>query len=152
MRWSGIAYNTTVGLPLVVLDTNVLVAALRSRRGASFRIVSAIGQGVFDFVLSVPLVLEYEQALLEARPPGVTRSDIAALLDYVCSAGRHQEIFYLWRPALRDPKDDLVLEVAVAGRCSAIVTHNRRDFENAKRFHVVVLSPSEFWGRIGGPK
>ena len=131
-----------------MIDTNVLVAALRSRRGASFRIVSNIGQGLFGFVVSVPLVLEYEQALLQSRPPGVTAGDVEALVDYVCSAGRHQEIFYLWRPFLRDPQDDLVLEVAVAGSCDAIITHNLRDFVGAEQFGLRVMSPAEFLGQI----
>jgi putative PIN family toxin of toxin-antitoxin system len=135
--------------PRVVLDTNVLVAALRSRRGASFRVVSEIGRDRFEFVLSVPLVLEYEQALMNARPREVSPMDIQAFLDYLCSEARLQEIFYLWRPHLRHPKDDLVLEVAVAGRCEAIVTHNRRHFEGAARFGIMVLTPAEFLARLG---
>lgn len=133
----------------VVLDTNVLVAALRSRRGASFRVVYEIGRGRFEFVLSVPLVLEYEQALINTRPPGVSPMDIQAFLDYLCSEARLQEIFYLWRPHLRDPKDDLVLEAAVAGTCEAIVTYNRRHFEGAARFGIAAVSPAEFLGRLG---
>ncbi|MGH8677019.1 MAG: putative toxin-antitoxin system toxin component, PIN family [Burkholderiales bacterium] len=137
-----------MAVPLVVLDTNVLVAALRSRRGASFQLVWRIGQGFFEFALSVPLVLEYEQALLQRRPRGVTVADVAALLDYVCAQGRHQEVFYLWRPLLRDPKDDMVLEVAVAASCEQIVTHNRRDFAGAEQFGVLVASPAGFLGQI----
>ncbi len=133
----------------MVLDTNVLVAALRSRRGASFRVVSEIGRDRFEFVLSVPLVLEYEQALIKTRPPGVNQMDIQAFLDYLCSEARLQEIFYLWRPCLDDPKDDLVLEAAVAGACQAIVTHNRRHFQGAARFGITVLSPAEFLARLG---
>jgi putative PIN family toxin of toxin-antitoxin system len=134
------------------LDTNVLVAALRSKTGASFQIVSAIGQGLFDFVLSVPLVLEYEHALLDHRPPGVTVEDVAALLDYVCATGQEQQIFYLWRPGPRDPKDDLVLEVAVAGQCDAIVTHNQRHFGDIRQFGMTALTPAAFWRQIGGAK
>lgn len=137
-----------MSLPLIVLDTNVLVAALRSRRGASFQIVWSIGLGHFEFALSVPLVLEYEQALLHKRPRGMTTADVETLLDYVCAEGRHQEVFYLWRPLLRDPKDDMVLEVAVAAGCEQIVTHNGRDFAEAEQFGVPVASPAEFLGQI----
>ena len=133
----------------MVLDTNVLVAAMRSRRGASFRVLSEIGRDRFEFVLSVPLVLEYEQALLSARPPGVTPMDVQALLDYLCSEAQLQEVFYLWRPHLTDPKDDLVLEAAVAGACKAIVTHNWRHFEGARKFGLKILSPARFLGRLG---
>jgi len=133
-----------------VLDTNVLVAALRSRGGASFRLVSEIGREKFELVLSVTLVLEYEQALTETRPANVSESDVKAFLDYVCSVGTHQEVFYLWRPHLRDPKDDMVLEAAIAGQCQAVVTHNRRHFEGAARFGIAVITPAEFLSRLGG--
>ena len=148
----GITYNTNVPTPTLVLDTNVLVAALRSRSGASFQIVSMIGLGRFRMVLSVPLVLEYEQALFAARPAGVSRREIEAFVDYLCAAGEYQEIFYLWRPALRDPKDDLVLEVAVAGECGIIVTHNVKDFTGATHFGIRILTPAQFLPRVKGAK
>ena len=139
-----------MSVPLVVLDTNVFVAALRSRRGASFQIVSRIGLGVFEFALSVPLVLEYEHALVQKRPRSVTAADIGTLLDFVCAQGRHQDIFYLWRPLLRDPDDDMVLELAVAAACERIVTHNLRDVAGAEQFGVQVSSPAEFLDHIRG--
>lgn len=133
----------------VVLDTNVLVAAIRSRRGASFRVLSLVGTGAFTTIVSVPLVLEYEEALLRHRSAtGLSQRDIRGLLDYVCRVGEPQDIFYLWRPLLRDPKDDLVLEAAVAGGCSFIVTHNRRDFLEASSFGLKVIAPAEFLKEI----
>lgn len=136
--------------PKIVLDTNVLVAALRSRRGASFRILSWIGTGRFEISLSVPLVLEYEDALLrQPQESGIDPDDVSALLDYLCAIGRHQSIFFLWRPLLRDPKDDLVLELAVAGGCEAIITHNLRDFAGTEKFGVRALTPREFLNEIG---
>jgi putative PIN family toxin of toxin-antitoxin system len=135
--------------PRVVLDTNVVVAGLRSRRGASFRLLSALGRGKFEVPISVPLLLEYEEVLLRDRPPGLAGEDIQIVLDYICSVARHQEIFYLWRPILPDPQDDLVLEVAVAAGCSAIITHNRRDFAGAARFGIRILTPAAFLKQIG---
>jgi putative PIN family toxin of toxin-antitoxin system len=137
--------------PNVVLDTNVLVAATRSQRGASFRLLSLVGRGRFDVTISVPLVLEYEDALL--REPGATplsETAIQDILDYVCLAALQQDIFFLWRPFLPDPKDDLVLEAAVAGRCDAIVTYNRRDFVGVEKFGLRTLLPGEFLQEIGG--
>jgi predicted nucleic acid-binding protein len=131
-----------------VLDTNVVVAALRSRRGASFRVLSEIGRGRFEFVLSVPLLVEYEDALARARPPEIGLGDISAFLDYLCSEAHLQKIFFLWRPHLPDPKDDMVLEAAVAGNCEAIVTHNRRHFEGVATFGVKILTPFEFLRRL----
>jgi putative PIN family toxin of toxin-antitoxin system len=133
----------------VVLDTNVLVAALRSSRGASHQLLRRLGTDTFEHVVSVALVLEYEDAL--TRPESgiaLSRTDIEAVLDYLCASGRQQPIHYLWRPALPDPKDDLVLEVAVNGECEAIVTFNARDFQGAERFGLAVLTPAELLAAV----
>ena len=137
-------------VPRVVLDTNVVVAGLRSRRGASFRLLSEIGRGKFQMALSVPLVLEYEDALLRHAPAtGLTRRDVDAVLNYFCSIGHLQSIFFLWRPLLPDPKDDLVLELAVAAGCGTVVTYNVRDFRGADSLGVAAQRPVEFLRAIG---
>jgi putative PIN family toxin of toxin-antitoxin system len=133
----------------VVLDTNVLVAALRSRRGASFELITHLGTAAFETVVSVSLVLEYESALLRHMPASpYSEQDILDFIDYICGAAIRQEIFFLWRPFLRDPGDDLVLEAAVAAGCEAIVTHNVRDFAAAKKLGVRVLTPGEFLNEL----
>ena len=106
--------------PLVVFDTNVVVSAFRSRRGAAFRAVAAVGAESFDIAISVPIVLEYEEALLAQRTAGITELDVRTALDYLCDVGHQQEVFFLWRPTLRDPDDDMVLELAVAAGCVAL--------------------------------
>ncbi len=132
------------------MDTNVVVAGLRSNRGASFKLLSLVGTDAFDIAVSVPLVLEYEAAVLRALPAtNLTDSDVDDLLDYLCSVGIAQTIHYLWRPSLRDPNDDHLLELAVAGACESIVTFNRRDFAGAEKFDVRVEAPAEFLRRIG---
>jgi putative PIN family toxin of toxin-antitoxin system len=149
--FDGIAYDTMVRGPKVVLDTNVGVAAVRSNRGASFRVLSLVGTEKFQITVSVPLVLEYEDALLRnLHESDLTERDVRDLLDYLCSVAQVQEIFFLWRPFLRDPRDDMVLEVAVAAGCEAIVTHNRRDFRGIEQFGLEALTPQEFLKRIGG--
>ncbi len=133
-----------------MLDTNVLVAGVRSRKGASFQVLSRVGTGAFDIAVSVPLVLEYEDALLRhAAEAGLSSTDVRDLIDYFCSVARQQDIYFLWRPLLRDPSDDLVAEVAVAAGCEAVVTHNRRDFVGLQRFNLHVWSPAEFLNKIG---
>jgi putative PIN family toxin of toxin-antitoxin system len=145
----GIEYDTSM-TRRVVIDTNVLVAALRSRRGASFRLLSLLGTGKFDVVLSVPLVVEYEDAMLRAAGAvGLDAQVVGDILDYVCSVAKHQEIFFLWRPLLRDPGDDLVLEVAVAGECEAIVTFNVTDFAGAEDFGLQILKPFDLLRMLG---
>lgn len=138
-------------MPLVVLDTSVVVAAFRSRRGAAFRLLSRVGTGDFEIAVSVPLVLECEDALLrQIADTSLSESDVHDVLDYLCSVAKRQEIFFLWRPLLRDPKDDLVAEVAVAAGCDAIVTYNRRDFAGIEQFGIRVLTPAELPRAAGG--
>lgn len=135
----------------VVLDTSVLVAAFRSNRGASFQLLSRVGTGAFEIAVSVPLVLEYEDVLSrDLEEIGLTGEDVGAVIDYLCSIALRQEIFFLWRPVLRDPGDDLVLEAAVAADCNVIVTHNIRDFDRAKEFGVRVLRPGAFLNELEG--
>ena len=134
----------------LVLDTNVLVAGLRSRRGASYRILQLIAEGIATPVLSVPLVFEYEDVL--KRKPAVvalTPAEVDAVLDDLCALSEHQAISYLWRPALRDPCDELLLEVAMAAGCRDIVTHNVRDFAGSERFAVHICTPREWLIKIG---
>ena len=129
----------------VVLDTNVLVAGLRSSLGASHRVLSLVGTGRFVHVVSVALLFEYEAAV--KRPEAgvrLPRALVDDILDYVCAVGQRQQIYFLWRPVLKDPNDDLVLEVAVHGQCDRIVTFNTRDFAGTKRFGIGVQTPAEF--------
>jgi len=150
-EWYCLWYQVVV--PRVVLDTNVLVSAIRSRNGASFQVLSRVGAGVFDVAVSVPLVFEYEDALLRhADASGLTSSDIQDLVDYVCSVAVRQEVFFLWRPLLKDPKDDMVAELAVAAGCDAVVTHNVRDFVGIERFGIACLTPAAFLSNIRGIK
>ncbi len=136
-----------------VFDTSVLVASVRSRRGASFQLLSRIGTGEFDIAVSVPLVLEYEDALIRHLPATtLDEADVRHIIDYMCSVAIRQDIFFLWRPQLRDPGDDLVLELAVAANCDAIVTHNVRDFAGVSRFGIRVLNPGMFLNELRSPK
>lgn len=138
----------------IVLDSNVLVSGLRSRRGASFRLLSLVGgSDAFRIALSVPLVLEYEDVLeRQSRALGLSHGDIDEVLDYLCTAGSHHEIFFLWRPVLRDPRDDFVLELAVTAGAESIVTFNERDFAGAEQFGVGIERPGESLKRIGVKK
>lgn len=135
----------------VVLDTNVVISALRSSGGASFRLLSMVGKNEkFRIHLSVPLALEYEDAAKREGQVAVTPQAVEDVLDYLCSVAQLHDIFFLWRPTLRDPKDDLVLEAAVAGSCHGIVSNNTRDFEGIDQFGLWVETPAEFLKRIGG--
>jgi len=133
----------------VVIDTNVLVAALRSRHGASFQLLQRLGSGPFQPVVSSPLCLEYEDVL--HRPglvPGYAREDIEDFLDYVLAESIECQVHFLWRPFLPDAKDDLVLEAAVAGGASFIITFNLKDFKGIGALGIQAVTPGNFFTNI----
>ena len=132
-------------IPHIVIDTNVMVAGLRSRRGSAFRLLTLVGTGRFDIHLSVPLVLEYAEVLLRELPHlQVPRSVVEDVLDFHCMVATRHQIFFLWRPSLPDPDDDMLLELAVTARCNFIITYNTRDFVGVERFALQVIEPGAF--------
>jgi len=134
----------------IIIDTNVLLSALRSQFGASFRLLSLVGDTRFQTNLSVALVLEYEDVL--KRPEinlDLTHQEIDDVLNFLCQNANLHEIFYLWRPTLRDPKDDFVLELAVESNSDYIVTFNTKDFAEAEKFGIQAVKPGEFLKIIG---
>jgi len=134
----------------IIIDTNVLIAALKSKRGASFKILSLLRSGKFQFYLSVPLVCEYEEVLKRQEIGlNLTEKEIENLLDTICLLGVKQQIWFSWRPIASDEKDEFVAELAINARVDAIVTHNVKDFRNLKKFDVKVLTPGEFLPLIG---
>ena len=137
----------------IVIDTGVLVSALKSNRGASFKILSLMPSGKFEFHLSVPLVCEYE-SVLKRTELGIqwTSEEIDELLDIICLLGIKHEIWYLWRPLLQDAGDEFIAELAVTAQVDAIVTHNVRNFRGVERFGIKVLTPREFLQEIGEVK
>ena len=129
----------------VVLDTNVIVAAFRSRNGASYKVVRSIGSPEWRPNLSVALALEYEDVLKRKGilPGSISERDVDDFLDYVFQKAHLVPFVLRCRPSLSDPNDERILEVAV--QCGAmIITHNGRDFVAAERFGVQVLTPAEF--------
>jgi putative PIN family toxin of toxin-antitoxin system len=136
----------------VVLDTDVIVAALRSPTGASAALIEHALDGDIALVLSVPLALEYEAtcSLAEHRiAAGLKAAQVGRFLDGVIGIAEPVEVHFLWRPQLRDAGDEMVLETAVNGRVSAIVTFNLRDFGGVPtKFGIDVLRPAEALRRI----
>jgi putative PIN family toxin of toxin-antitoxin system len=134
-----------------VLDTNVLVAASRSRIGASFALLQALRHGRYRALASVPLMLEYEAVL--CRPEQLVASQrtveqTRGFLDAFCLLIEPVHIHYLWRPQLRDPADEMVLEAALNGRADALVTLNVADFNAAVHFRMPAFTPGAFLHRL----
>ncbi len=136
----------------VVIDTNILIAARRSRSGASNALLPAIDDGTLRMLVSVPLFLEYEAVL--SRPEhllaaGLTLPAINNVLDDLAGIAEPVRLHYLWRPQLGDIADEMVLETAINVRTDCIVTHNVRHFEPAAgRFGIDVILPAEALRRI----
>lgn len=128
----------------VIMDTNVLYAGLYSSKGASYRVLQALERGDIDIALSTTLLFEYED-VLKRNPEtlSLSEADIQAILDDLCARSFHQRIFFLWRPQLSDPKDDHILELAIASSTSTIVTHNIRDFKKAESFGIKAITPQQ---------
>lgn len=129
----------------VVIDTNVFVSALRNDTGASFFLLTLVGKNEFEINLSVPLLLEYEAvARRHLKQTNLNVTDLSNILDYICAASNHHKINYLWRPFLKYPKDDFVLELAVKSESQYIITFNKKDFKNISMFRVTAVTPWEF--------
>jgi putative PIN family toxin of toxin-antitoxin system len=133
----------------VVLDTNVLVAALRSSLGASYRLLQSLEGKLWRPVISPALALEYEAVLKRDAPKfGLTLGDIDDFVEYLCSQANLVQVYYRWRPALRDPNDDRILEVAVRMQ-AAIVTFNLKDFAEVERFGIRAIRPKGLLALMG---
>jgi putative PIN family toxin of toxin-antitoxin system len=136
----------------VVLDTDVVVAAMRSPRGASAAILRAARQGRVTLLASVPLALEYEAVVTRAEhrlAAGLTERDAKIFVTAVVAMAEPVTTHFLWRPQLRDPGDEMVLEAAVNGGADALVTFNVRDYGSGPaQFGVRTLLPREAIERI----
>lgn len=138
----------------LVLDTDVVVAAVRSARGASRALLEAMHARRVVGLISVALLLEYEAVLTRVeflRERGLVLAEIDAILDGLAGIMEPVRVHYLWRPRLRDADDDMVLETAVNGRADAIVTFNLRHYGDAPaEFGIEVLRPAEVVRRLHG--
>ena len=135
----------------IVVDTNVFIAALHSRRGYAHEFISQIDSDELQLNISVPLILEYEDvAKRMIEKIALSEQDIDIVIDYLCTIANQHKVFYLWRPFLKDLRDDMVLELAVAASCECIVTYNKKDFEGVEdQFGISIVTPNEFLQQIG---
>jgi putative PIN family toxin of toxin-antitoxin system len=129
----------------IIMDTNVLFAGLYSSTGASFQILKLLDARRMRPVISTALLFEYEDVLKrEQIILELSHKQVDIILDNICAFSKFQKIYFLWRPYLKDPKDDHVLEVAVASKTKTIVTHNLRDFRGVGKFGIKAISPGNF--------
>ncbi|NOZ48599.1 MAG: putative toxin-antitoxin system toxin component, PIN family [Chloroflexi bacterium] len=126
----------------IIMDTNILFAGLYSSTGASHQVLRLIDSGKIKPVISVTLLFEYEDVLRRnCKKLQISDRQIDVILDNLCALSDFQKIYFLWRPYLKDPKDDHILEVAVASQTQRIITHNLKDFEGSEKFGIQAIPP-----------
>ena len=134
------------------MDTDAVVAAMRSPAGASAAIIRAVRQRQATLLLSVPLAMEYEAVCRRSEhreESGLSVRQVEIFLDAFIAMGEPVRTHFLWRPQLRDPNDEMVLEAAVNGKADALVTFNVRGYGTTPaQFGVEVLLPREAIARI----
>lgn len=139
----------------VVIDTNVILPALMSIDGVSNRLMLWLFSNEKKIsVVSNTLVMEYQDVLLGDKNRKIyeqfDEKDIVAFIDDICLISFHQKINFLWRPFLKDIKDDMVLETAFNGGCDYIITYNVKDFTGVKdKFGIEVVMPKTFLKIVG---
>ncbi|MCY7376547.1 MAG: putative toxin-antitoxin system toxin component, PIN family [Pyrinomonadaceae bacterium] len=135
----------------IILDTSVIVSAIRSKRGASYKLLLQLAaDACWQINLSTALLLEYEAKAQEhAAMFGYTNEQVDDFLDFLCSAANEHQIYFRWRPFLPDAGDEFVLELAIAAGADYIVTYNKKDFVGAGAFGIEIITPFEFLQILG---
>lgn len=134
----------------IVLDTNVLIAGLRSQRGASYKLLTLLNDKRWQVNISAALVFEYEEVLKrEIAQLELSLTDVDDLLNGICAIANQRNIFYLWRPIASDPDDDFLVELAVEAQADFIITYNQRDLRGATAFGIRVVTPKQFLQQVG---
>jgi putative PIN family toxin of toxin-antitoxin system len=138
----------------VVLDTSVLISALRSERGAAIEVIRCVMLGELTVLMDHKIAYEYRDVAFRARQLHVTgksREQIADILNLIEAQAEAVRVYFMPRPLSTDPNDDMVLDVAINGRADAIVTFNTKHFESAAaQFNIDVVRPAELLTRIRG--
>jgi putative PIN family toxin of toxin-antitoxin system len=129
----------------IILDTNILVAAFRSTRGAANLFLSKLNDERWQLNVSTALLLEYEDVLKRPEMNNfISHLDVDIFLNGLCSISEHHNIYYLWRLLAKDPNDSFILELAVRVNADFIITYNPKDFPAAVDFGIKLATPKEF--------
>ncbi|WP_330205531.1 putative toxin-antitoxin system toxin component, PIN family [Cyanobacterium sp. Dongsha4] len=134
----------------IVIDTNVILAGLKSSKGASFKLLSMMNDSRFSINISATLIIEYEDVLKRnSLNLGLTFDEIERFISGICSIANHHEIFFLWRPLSTDPDDDFILDLAIKSQSDFIISYNEKHLKNIKNFRIDVLNPKQFLQLLG---
>ncbi|HLM00675.1 MAG TPA: putative toxin-antitoxin system toxin component, PIN family [Pyrinomonadaceae bacterium] len=134
----------------IILDTNILIAAFRSKRGAANLLLDKLNDSRWQVNVSTPLLLEYEDVLKRSEMNDfISAANADIFLDGLCAIAENHDIFFLWRLLAKDPNDAFILELAVRVNADFIITYNAKDFPAAADFGIKLATPKEFPEFVG---
>ncbi len=134
----------------IVIDTNVFLAGLRSKKGASYKLLSILNDKRFQINISATLIFEYEEILKrEQEQISLTNEDIDDIINGICHLANHHEIFYIWRPLAKDKDDDFLIDLALKCQAQFIISYNDKDLKPIEKFGISILTPKQFLQRLG---
>lgn len=134
----------------IVIDTNVILAGLKSSTGASFKLLNLMNDSRFNLNISATLIVEYEDVLKRNNLDlGLTFETIERFIDGICSMANHHEIFFLWRPLSTDPDDDFIIDLAMKSQSDFIISYNEKNLKNIRKFGIDILNPKQFLQLLG---
>ncbi len=134
----------------IVIDTNVILAGLRSNKGASYQLLTILNDQRFQLNVSATLIFEYEEILKrEQQQMGLNNEDIDNIINGICNLANHHEIFYIWRPLAKDKDDDFLIDLALKCQADFIISYNSKDLQPIEKFGVSILTPKQFLQLLG---
>lgn len=134
----------------IVIDTNVILAGLRSDKGASYKLLTILNDNKFQVNISTTLIFEYEDVLKrEYQNLRLDSEDIENVINTICLIANHHEIYYLWRPLSTDPNDDFIIDLALKAQCDFIITYNEKHLKNIRKLGINILKPQQFLNLLG---
>ncbi len=134
----------------IVIDTNVILAGLRSKNGASYKLLSILNDKRFQINISATLIFEYEEILKrEKKQIGLTNEEIDEIINGICYIADHHDIFYIWRPLAKDKDDDFLIDLALKCQAQFIISYNDKDLRPIEKFGVSILTPKQFLQLLG---
>jgi putative PIN family toxin of toxin-antitoxin system len=134
----------------IVIDTNVLLTGLKSKKGASYLLLTLLNSNFFELNISTTLIFEYEYVLKrESQNLGLTSEDIDNIINGICHLANHQKVYYLWRPLSKDPNDDFIIDLAIKSQADFIISYNQKDLKTLIKFNISILNPKQFLQILG---
>ena len=134
----------------IVIDTNVILAGLKSKKGASYKLLTILNDQRFQINISTTLVFEYEEILKrEQQKIGLNNEDIDNFINGICYLANHHQLFYIWRPLAKDKDDDFLIDLALKCQAQFIVSYNQKDLQPVEKFGISILTPKQFLQLLG---